>query len=364
MPTTKQTILSNAYHNFIIHIRNTETRYIYTSRLDKFFKYCQVESYDDLLFSNESKLIQSKITDFLIHLQVLGLSSATVRQHITALKFFYVMNDITNLNWKKVSKVVSGYKKVANDRPYTTNEITKMLEKADQRGRVIILLMCSSGMRQGAIHSLKVVHLERIPQYNIYKITVYKNEPEEYITFCSSECAKAIDSYLEYRKRYGEIIKSYSPLIREQFDKTDPIQCSTPKEVGIKCVENIIYRIINDSGIREKKNIVKGERKKLHEVMQSHGLRKFFNTSVIEAGMPPLYAEFLMGHKTGLAIQSYVKPTISQMLDEYMKIVDSVTIAEENRLKRQVETLKIDKSKMEQVIERINLLENKILNQQ
>jgi hypothetical protein len=52
------------------------------------------------------------------------------------------------------------------------------------------------------------------------------------------------------------------------------------------------------------------------------------------------------------------------MLDEYMKVVDSITIDEKNRLRREVEILKIDKSKMEQVLERINLLENKILNQQ
>lgn len=90
-------------------------------------------------------------------------------------------------------------RKVANDRPYTVEEISKMLEKVDQRGRVVILLMASSGMREGAIHSLKMAHLERIQE--VYKITVYKNDPEEYITFCSPECVKAIDDYLAYRER-------------------------------------------------------------------------------------------------------------------------------------------------------------------
>lgn len=55
--------------------------------------------------------------------------------------------------------------------------------------------------------------------------------------------------------------------------------------------------------------------------------------------MSLLYAEMLMGHRQGLAIQSYVKPTVSQMYEEYMKVVDSVTIAEENRLKRKVSEL-------------------------
>lgn len=87
-----------------------------------------------------------------------------------------------------------------------------MLEKADQRARVAILLMCSSGIRVGAIPSLKLKNLEKIEKYNIYKIIVYENEDEEYVTYCTPECRMAIDSYLEYRQRHGENpIKESSP---------------------------------------------------------------------------------------------------------------------------------------------------------
>ena len=40
-------------------------------------------------------------------------------------------------------------KKNKKDRPYTYFEISKMLEKADQRGRIAILLMSSAGIRVG-----------------------------------------------------------------------------------------------------------------------------------------------------------------------------------------------------------------------
>ena len=79
-----------------------------------------------------------------------------------------------------------------------------MLEKADQRGRVAILLMASTGMRVGAIPLLKIRNLERIEKYSLYKVTVYENEDEEYITFCTPECAKEIESYFEYRQHIGE----------------------------------------------------------------------------------------------------------------------------------------------------------------
>lgn len=195
-------------------------------------------------------------------------------------------------------------------------------------------------------------HLQRIN--DIYKITVYKNDPEEYITFCSPECAKAVDDYLEYRKRCSVIIKPSAPLIRQVFNKLNPIVSANPRAMGVGSIENIIYRAIYDSGIREKKNMVKGQKRVLHEVMQSHGLRKFFNTQVvIEGKMSPLYAEFMMGHRSGLAMESYVRPTIQQLYDEYMKVVNNVTINEENRLRQENQTLKIKKDNLEARLDRL-----------
>jgi hypothetical protein len=40
------------------------TKINYVSRMKKFMKYCQVESYDELLFGNDPKIFQSKIVDF------------------------------------------------------------------------------------------------------------------------------------------------------------------------------------------------------------------------------------------------------------------------------------------------------------
>jgi hypothetical protein len=60
-------------------------------------------------------------------------------------------------------------------------------------GTNCLLLMSSSGMRVGALSLLKIRNLEKIDKYSLYKITVYENEYEEYVTFCTPECAKAID---------------------------------------------------------------------------------------------------------------------------------------------------------------------------
>jgi integrase len=297
-----------------------------------------------------------KVRGFLVHAQSQGFSSATITGYLTTIKFFYEMNDVTSLNWKKIARIKKPFRREANDRPYTNSEIAKLLEKCDQRGRVCILLMASSGVREGAIHSTKPAHTERIE--DVYKIMVYKNDPEEYTALCSPECAKAIDDYLSYRKHCGEILKPSSPLIREQFNKLNPEKAVNPHYVKEGCIKDIIYRAINDAGIREKQNIVKGQKKQLHEVMQSHGLRKFFETQAVGAGMDMFTAELLMGHQSGLPLRSYVKPSLAQLVEKYMQIVDAVTINEANKLRREVETLKVEKNSWESLREEVNALKD------
>jgi integrase len=103
------------------------------------------------------------------------------------------------------------------DRGYTHEEISKMLEIADERMRVVILLIASTAMRIGAIPSLRVRNLE---DKNL-KTTVYENAKEAYFTFTTPECKNTINSYIDMCSRYGEKINDNSFLKREQFDIRD-----------------------------------------------------------------------------------------------------------------------------------------------
>jgi site-specific recombinase XerD len=71
------------------------------------------------------------------------------------------------------------------------------LDVSDLRMKVMILLMASSGMRIGALPSLRLRNLERID--SIYKVTVYEGTNSSYYTFCTPECSSFIDAYFEYR---------------------------------------------------------------------------------------------------------------------------------------------------------------------
>jgi integrase len=241
-------------------------------------------------------------------------------------------------------------KKKSNDRPYTHEEISKMLDKADQRERVVILLMASSGIRIGALPRLKTRNLEKVDKYSLYKIT---GEDNEYITFCTPECRKAIKSYLEYRQRHGERIIDDAPLIREEFNVNDEIHAAKPRHLSIESFRALVRRLGHRSGVIEKRAEVGNNYNNTQvprtrrPVKETHGLRKAFETSAVTAGMSLLYAEILMGHKSGgLALESYVRPTLTDLLEGndkmlgYVSIIDALTINEENRLKLENQKIK------------------------
>jgi integrase len=344
---TNQILLTGqAYRNFIETVHSPFSRISYKNSLTL---YMQVRGIQDCkqLVEEDPKIIQSNLIEYVISLREKNkLNAATIKSRIAAVKKFYDTNDI-ELKWKKINSYIGRGRKDRKDRPYTRSEIIKMLEKADQRARVAILLMCSSGIRIGAIPPLKLRNLEKIEKYNIYKIIVYESEDEEYVTYCTPECRKAIDSYIEYRQRHGEHpIKEDSPLIREEFNINDQIRAIRPKHLGVQTFQKLIKNIGIRSGVIEINPVLENGRRQRRPVKQTHGFRKFWQTAAINAGMAPLYSELLMGHSSGgLALESYVRPSENDLLEGndkmigYTGIIDALTINEENKLRRKVEAL-------------------------
>jgi integrase len=233
--------------------------------------------------------------------------------YMSALLSFYEVNDIS-LRKSRIARF-SGAKSTRrhNDRAYTTAEIKKMLDHADIRTKVIILLLASSGIRMGVISELRLKHLQRIEEYGIYKITVYQNTPYQYFTFCTFECATAIDNYLEYRRtKCSEKITDESPLIREHFDASrlgENVRIKKqPKCMETRGISAILTAIVAKAGIADVNHSYKdlertgqknrgSERK---EARRSHAFRKFFNTNLVRAQVGYGKKEKLLGHSLKL----------------------------------------------------------------
>jgi integrase len=232
---------------------------------------------------------------------------------------------------------------VRKDRAYTHEEISKILEFADERMCVVILLMVSAGIRRGALPYLRLRDLDD----NNRKLTVYENEKEEYFTFITPECKKAVDSYLDMRSRYGEKLDKNSYLIREHFNKRDQFRARSPKQMTLGMLKWTILQLIKRSGVRT------------GEVKESHGFRKFFTTQLINTKVNAEIREMLLGHKIGLA-SCYYRPTEEEMYQEYSKAINNLTINEEDRLKMRVEQLEVEKTQFQSLAAEIEMIKREI----
>jgi site-specific recombinase XerD len=202
---TNQFSLDNSdyyYRNFINSCKSQATKNDYRRALRYFMNYLRItgpEDYHKLIDGRDTKIIQADIISWITHLKdVENKSPASINLYTAAVKHFYEMNDIT-LNNRRINAFKPEFRNVVEDQPYTREQIKLLLDKAEQRNRAIILLLTSSGLRVGAISNLKVGDLTPIDKYEIYQIQVYKRSSKKsrYVTFCSSECRKEIDSYLE-----------------------------------------------------------------------------------------------------------------------------------------------------------------------
>jgi integrase len=345
-------IYDSAYRNFIYSTKSQKTRYNYEFAFANFLKYMKLDKqHCSKLLDRDAKLTQSDIIEYIIHLkEKTALSPGTIQTYITPLRHFFDMNDVV-LNWKKINNFRGEYYNVVEDAPYTHEQIKSLLEKATQRDRAIILLMASSGVRRQVIPMLRLRDLSPIDHYGLYQISVYGKTSQKYITFCTPECRREIDSYLEYRRRYGERLSMDAPLFRKTFDPDDQVQIQNPRTFTINSVSYIMNNLLNATGIRPSVKRTEGMRHaNKTSLMQCHGLRKYFDTTCTLAGMDPLYVEKLMGHNMGLKA-SYFKPTPIDLLEGsdkkmgYVHVIDALTINDENRLKRKVKqlTMQVDK---------------------
>jgi integrase len=263
------------------------------------------------------------------------LSPSTVSVRTAAISHFYEMNDI-ELKWKKLKRFKGKFRTIVEDRPYTRDQIKKLIDRASLRDKCIILLMASSGMRRGALPHLRLKDIDRIDKYGIIKFNVYKKEQESYTTYCTPECTQVIDQYIRWREKLGEQFTPNTPLFRREFDTVT--QVNRPLAIQAEGISKKINRLLEYTEVRAKM----GGRPT--ELMQTHGFRKFFKTACINAGMNPLYSEYVMGHRSGLT-KSYFKPTDQELLEGndkalgYVAAINDLTINEEHRLHKKIDEL-------------------------
>lgn len=350
-----------AYDNFINAVRSKSSQKFYLVGLKKFMAYNRIQKVSDMLVWDQ-RLIEAKIISWLVNMRDKeSLTYITIQSYLSAVMTFYKMNDIEPRR-HKINCYLPEEHKVNDDRAYTHEEIGQLLQFCDQRMKALVLMLASSGMRIGAVPDLKIKHLTKIQKYNLYKIKVYAGYPKwEHFTFTTPEAANSMDAYFDYRQRYGEKINPDSPVIREQFDITDILCVKQPKKLTAKYFGDMLNETLQRAGIFAVVHMTEGQKvgRIRNAVPRAHGFRKFFETNLIRAKVLDPIPELLLGHDIRLK-KHYVRLGEDEILEEYLKAVDALTINEENRLKRKVAELTIKTDRLDALAAQMERLSKKL----
>ena len=302
----------------------------------------------------------NKITDVVIkylffqikRAQTGDIAKSTIRNYCKPLKLFCDMNNII-LNWKIITKGIPKAPDTSNDRIPTTEEIQKLIEYPDRRIKPITYTMLSSGIRVGAWEWLRwkdIVPIEQDGKVVAAKIIVYSGEPEQYFSFITPEAYFALSDWMLFRASHGEKVTKDSWLMRDLWDTglllKDPVKegnlrrgsygvSSVSQKISSDAIRQIFNRAWRVQNIRTAKPLT--ENHKRHSFKATHSFRKYFETKCLKK-MKLLNVKLLIGQDTGLERSDY-KPTESELLEDYLQVVNDLTLNQEFKLKMKITEL-------------------------
>lgn len=219
----------------------------------------------------------------------------------------------------------------------------------------------------------------------MYQITVYASSPNDrYITFCTPEAAKTVDDYLKFRSRYdhnlkqdydGNWIPSDYHLFIKNFDKQKKqseyfTNLSTQTKLSSRGIHYYVVDTLIEAGLRTKLEylptgnfyddneennntgytIAAAAPRHKNELHPCHSLRIFAVTNMQRSKVDKTIREMLVGHSTGLD-KSYYKPQDEEILQEYLKAIDALTINNENKLIKQIKEVTKERDEIKSIEE-------------
>lgn len=321
-------------------IKSDETRRHYLYELDKFLEFVKIDDPDKLL-KLKSMQLQELLENYLIYLKG-RISPNSIPTKFCAIEPFFTMNDKVIDN-KKLHKMFPAKIKRSGKDAYTTEDVQKMLSVAKtRRVRASLHFLASTGCRIGAITDLKMRNLSEMPQ-GCKAIVIYEGTVEEYTSFLTPEASKALDEYLNERRRDGEALNPESPVFRTIYK----VGVQKSKPLSTNSIRLMLYRI--------NKAIDSGRHKagKNYNIQLAHGFRKRFNIILkLNNTINLSIAEKLMGHKGVFQLDgAYLPVTKEQLFAEFQKAIFDLTVDDTERKNVKIEKLQEEKSDTEKIKE-------------
>ena len=230
------------------------------------------------------------LNDYLAELQDDGLKPGTVNNCIKSVKTFYRVNGVRIELSEPLSKRV-----VYKDRAPKPEELSKLLDIASLRGKVLVSCLALGAFREQTLAKLQYRHVREDLENNIIPIHVHveaditKGKYHDYDTFLGAEAAIYLKLYIEQR-RHGsadgrkppENLTDESPLIRDETSHT-------PRAIGPKQIRKMVHHLYVQAGLLKQRN------GRMYD-LRVHSLRKYFKTQLLALSVQSDYVDYMMGH--------------------------------------------------------------------
>lgn len=324
---------------FILRDLGESTKQTYLIRLGKYSEFTGftpteliVEAKTDQMENPwiKERRITGHLVSFKNHLQENGSSFNTIKTYMATIKGFYHEHDIDTPRIKIKNR--EERQRITTDDIVGKGHIKKALKRSNIKYRAIILLMSSSGMGSAEMMHLNWEHFinaisdylnlvgkekfdipyitEKLRQnrnliltWNIHR---YKTG-HPYTTFSTPEANLAILDYLDQRNAENKPIKRMEhPLFLS--GNTRISRSSTQKYFGY----------LNDT--------CKFGKSGKSRFFTSHKLRKFFASTLNSNRVPEMFTKWLLGHNANQTVDRYVKPNITALKEEYIRLIPYLSI--------------------------------------
>jgi site-specific recombinase XerD len=185
---------------------------------------------------------------------------------------------------------------LCEDRAPKPEELARMMEVADLRGRVIVSMLALGGFRIGTLVRLRYRHVKedleagRTPVHIHVEADITKGKYGSYDTFLAAEAVDCLKLYLKQRRQGSpcskippETITDESPLLRKD-------RVSQVKPLSWRRLHDAVRVIFTKAGLTD------APRRRRHG-LRPHSIRKYFRTQLAALGVPRDYIDYMMGHK-------------------------------------------------------------------
>lgn len=223
-----------------------------------------------------------------------------------------------------------------------------LLTHADVRGRALILMLVSSGMRIGELLQLRLtdINLDAVPAEVTLRQEITKTRQHR-ITFISREAVAAVREWLKVRSSYlasaqnrnaGFVAKGIGSAKPIEDPRLFPFAAHGAQAMWRTILKNADLASVDESTGRHQYHI--------------HQFRKFFR-SQMALTCPVDMVEALMGHE-GYLTQAYRRYTREQLAEYYQKSEGMVTLQIPSKEISRVETeVKKDMQDQQAVISKL-----------